>query len=286
MSSSPSPSSRPPPPSPPAGLRQPSRRPRLLELPAELRQLILIETLRDPQGVHVSSERVRSCQLKTLAALLLVSRFIHDEALAVFASSNQFTVDNADGLCSLLRFVGAQGRPQLRQADVVFSRPTGRGFVEGEELKEALAQLSGCARFKITVELALRAVQAPWNHAHERENEHCHHYPHSAKNKAGKNFWIHPASVCDTPYSEELRELVGKAVAVRWSGNPQYSWSSSSDDSLDFIRKSEQWLRPRDDPGFKYICSWEIPSPPPVVVPIEKDEAVVRRVTEVSRVVR
>ncbi|EKG11943.1 hypothetical protein MPH_10987 [Macrophomina phaseolina MS6] len=286
MSSSPTPGSRPHTPSSRAALRHPSHRARLLDLPAELRQLILIEALRDPQGVHVTDEHIRGCQLKTLLALLLVSRAIHAEALAVFASANQFTLDNAGGLLFLLKYVGFQGRPQLRTADIVFSRPTGRGFVDGEELKEALLLLPECVRFKVTVELSLRAVQAPWNHAHERENEHCRHYPHSAKNKAGKNFWIHPASVCDTPYAEELRELVRKAAAVRWSGSPLYSWSSSSDDSMDFIRKSEEWLRPRDAPGFKYICSWELPAPAPPATAIEKNEPVVRRFTEASQHMR
>ncbi|KAB2572779.1 hypothetical protein BFW01_g3579 [Lasiodiplodia theobromae] len=260
-------------------------RSRLLELPAELRQLILTEALHDPAGVRVTEDRVSSSQLPTLAALVLVSRHVHDEALAVFASCNHFRVDNADGLLFLFQFVGAEGRPQLRHADIAFARPTGCGFVESPAaLAKALAMLEeeACSpRLKLTVELSLRAVQAPWNHPHERENEHCHHYPESAKNKAGKNFWIHPASVRDTPHADELKRLVARAVAVRWSGSPQYSWSSAADDSLDFVRKSEEWLRSADDPGFEYVCSWEVLPPAPLSSAKWKDDdGVVRPVAE------
>ncbi|KAL0261596.1 hypothetical protein SLS55_003026 [Diplodia seriata] len=239
-----------------------------------------------------------SSVVPTLAALLLVSRHVRAEALRVFASCNRFAVDNAAGLLVLLTVVGGEGRPQLRRADVAFARPTGCGFIEGPEaLREALRMLeegggkeggagSSCSpRLRLTVDLSLRAAQAPWNHAHARENEHCHHYPESAKNKAGRNFWIHPASVRDTPHAEDLRRLVARAVAVRWSGSPQYSWSSAADDSLDFVRKSEEWLRPADEPGFEYVCSWEALPPAPLSEAKWKDgDGVVRLVAEARRV--
>ncbi|KKY28930.1 hypothetical protein UCDDS831_g00015 [Diplodia seriata] len=282
--------------------RTASARARLLELPAELRQLILTEALHDPAGVRVvggDAPQVVSSNavVPTLAALLLVSRAVRAEALRVFASCNRFAVDNAAGLLVLLTVVGAEGRPQLRRADVAFARPTGCGFIESPEaLREALRMLeeggkeggssSSCSpRLKLTVDLSLRAAQAPWNHAHARENEHCHHYPESAKNKAGRNFWIHPASVRDTPHAEDLRRLVARAIAVRWSGSPQYSWSSAADDSLDFVRKSEEWLRPADEPGFEYVCSWEALPPAPLSEAKWKDgDGVVRLVAEARRV--
>ncbi|OJD33915.1 uncharacterized protein BKCO1_2600020 [Diplodia corticola] len=269
-------------------------RARLLELPAELRRMVLAEALHDPAGVRVAQARVSSMSpvLPTLAALLLVSRRVHDEALQAFASSNHFFVDNADGLLCLLRLVGPHARPHLRRADVAFARPTGCGFIDAPDaLTEALAVLeadeeesrSTRPRLSLTVELALRAVQAPWNHAHARENEHCHHYPESAKNKAGKNFWIHPASVRDTPHADDLKRLVARAVAVRWSGSPQYSWSSAADDSLDFVRKSEAWLRSADEPGFEYICSWEVLPPTPLTSAKSKDDGVLPSIPEPTR---
>ncbi|GME33305.1 hypothetical protein GTA08_BOTSDO02298 [Neofusicoccum parvum] len=242
-------------------LRPPRRTGRLLDLPAELRQLILAFALRDPDGVTVDDDRrMHSASLPTLAALLLVSRAVHAEALAVFASANAFTVDNGGGLLSLLRAVGAPARPQLRHATVVFARPTGRGFVDGAALKDALdLLLADCPRARVAVELALRAAHAPFNHAHADEREPCACFPRAAAtNRAGRNFWIHPASVADTPHADQLRRLVRRAAAVRWAGSPAYSFSSACDDSMAFVRQSEEWLRPRGEPGFEgYACEWE-----------------------------